>query len=112
MTEKCRIVRICDATGLWTEYVVRDDANTEVAEQTFAKFDMFAPAVKGMRSAVARLFIARIDGGGRAQPQDHRGSCAQGPKPASCGVHAAVAAPAVLAIRGVWRRMRVNTRQA
>jgi len=54
------MVRVCDAAGLWTEYVVRDDANTEVAEQTFAKFDMFAPAVKGMRSAVARLFIARM----------------------------------------------------
>jgi hypothetical protein len=45
---------------VWWEYVLRDDGNTEVAEQTFGKLDKFASAVKAMRAAMGRLFIMRM----------------------------------------------------
>lgn len=59
VTEKRRTIRSV-AAGVWTEYVLRDEGNSEVCEQTFAKFDNFAPAVKSMRGAMGRLYIMRM----------------------------------------------------
>ncbi len=49
-----------DSTGQWWEHTVRDLGNTEVAEQTFAKFRVFGQQVKLMRASWARVFLMRM----------------------------------------------------